>query len=177
MNNQIIKHKILTSLNDVMIKNNGFTDTYYSTDIVYSHYKTKNRIFWNKEKFDIAIVNLASDGYILRKISGSGAGSEISFTEKGLSALTSNKFRNDNNKQIGLLIKDYGILICNILVATAAIYALQQNGDNNKKEIKRVEVKFDSLIKAVKRDTIVILINNPSIKSDKEQIKNKDRIN
>jgi len=170
MYNNLIKHQILESLNSVRLQNNGYTDTYFSTDLVYSNFSIHKSFLWNLNKFNLVVVNLEKEGFLMRR--PASVGDEICFTNKGIAALTDSKFLNENNKLIFTNLKDYGLLFCNISVAIAAIIALNRNSVNNKNEFKNLEMRIDSVSKNIKRDTLVILVKTPFTPSDKKKHSN-----
>ena len=159
MYNNITKHSILNSLNSVRIRDNEFTDSFISTDLVYDVFRTGRPPLWRKDEFDLAVINLEKEGFLIRK--SVLIGSATCFTAKGIAALTDNKFINDNTKIFLNGLKDYIILICNVLIAIAAIIALNKNSENNKVEYKHLETRLDSISQTIKRDTLVILVKPP----------------
>ncbi|MDQ2720722.1 MAG: hypothetical protein M3Z26_13320 [Bacteroidota bacterium] len=92
------------------------------------------------------IVNLLYDGYI--KHDGDNVDDiHVTLTMKGLDARSSKYFIKENHKIFAQIARDAVLVLCNIGIAIAAIYALgnSNKSDPNEIELKALQLRLDTI--------------------------------
>lgn len=149
----IAKSKILKAMHKHLV-DNGFTPKYPFEYNELLSFSTINNTIFGK-----AASGLAADGYIVIFNAKNGT-CNLRITAKGISAATSGYFMSEYWKVYGKVGKEFALLICNIVVAWAAIKALSTNATSSQKEIQSLSKRLDSITlryskELLKPDTVV----------------------
>jgi hypothetical protein len=100
----------------------------------------------SEDKFAKSIISLEHDGYINFDTDAQSNKADIEITPKGVSAGLDSHFKKVNYEIVQKLLIDFGMLLCNIIVAIVAVMAISQSNDTAVKDLqvrlKEVEHKY-----------------------------------
>ena len=122
------------------------------------------------ERFGRYMSNLQTEGFVtIGNLANDTA--SVNITKRGISAATSDYFLQEQRKLVLGFVRDFALITCNIVIAIAAVKALNRDATNERKELEALReqvnlIKLQLPLKHIEKDT-VYLLNKDSLKTSK----------
>lgn len=161
MHDNLTKHKILKKMSQYLIDNR------LSAEYPFDYVTLRDMCGIEIYKFGRIMTNLQTDEYIKMGNFGNDTASVV-ITKRGASAATSDYFKKEDTKIKMLFLRDFSLTLANIIVAIAAVKALNKDATNEKKEIEVLKAQVDSITRLHTARSIVVdtLIFQPNHSKD-----------